>query len=191
MGADLATQAEGVRHVLSAASIARAAHRADVVYATGMLVRSALGTTLARTPLVMKLTLGPDLRVSVALPPLRRLRSVPGGARCPRSRAAAGARPRCRPRSAPRGAERRAAAARARLGDPGAADHAAAESGLGAARLGSARRVAEAWHRCRRLLCWSPRAAEGARRRARRAGRRPDRGRPGDRRGWPRGVAAP
>ena len=49
----------GVRHVLSAASIARAAHRADVVYATGMLVRSALGTTLARTPLVMKLTSDP------------------------------------------------------------------------------------------------------------------------------------
>lgn len=49
----------GVRHVLSAAAIARAARRADVVYATGMLVRSALGSTLARTPLVMKLTSDP------------------------------------------------------------------------------------------------------------------------------------
>jgi glycosyltransferase involved in cell wall biosynthesis len=49
----------GVRHVLSAAAIAGAARRADVVYATGMLVRSALGSTLVRTPLVMKLTSDP------------------------------------------------------------------------------------------------------------------------------------
>ena len=49
----------GIRHVLSAAAIARAARRADVVYATGMLGRSALGSTLARTPLVMKLTSDP------------------------------------------------------------------------------------------------------------------------------------
>jgi glycosyltransferase involved in cell wall biosynthesis len=49
----------GVRHVLSAASIARAGRRADVVYATGMLVRSALGSKLSRTPLVMKLTSDP------------------------------------------------------------------------------------------------------------------------------------
>jgi glycosyltransferase involved in cell wall biosynthesis len=49
----------GVRHVLSAASIAHAARRADVVYTTGMLVRSALGSSLARTPLVMKLTSDP------------------------------------------------------------------------------------------------------------------------------------
>lgn len=49
----------GVRHVLSAAAIARAARRADVVYATGMLVRSALGSALVRTPLVMKLTSDP------------------------------------------------------------------------------------------------------------------------------------
>ena len=49
----------GVRHVSSAAAIARAARRADVVYATGMLVRSALGSTLVRTPLVMKLTSDP------------------------------------------------------------------------------------------------------------------------------------
>jgi glycosyltransferase involved in cell wall biosynthesis len=49
----------GVRHALSTAAIARAGRRADVVYATGMLVRSALGSMLARTPLVMKLTSDP------------------------------------------------------------------------------------------------------------------------------------
>jgi len=49
----------GVRHVRSAAAIARAARHADVVYATGMLVRSALGSTVVRTPLVMKLTSDP------------------------------------------------------------------------------------------------------------------------------------
>jgi glycosyltransferase involved in cell wall biosynthesis len=55
----------GVRHVLSAAAIARAARRADVVYATGMLVRSALGSALTRTPLVMKLTSDPTYERAV------------------------------------------------------------------------------------------------------------------------------
>ena len=49
----------GARHVATAALIARRARRADVVYSTGMLGRSALGVTLARTPLVLKLTSDP------------------------------------------------------------------------------------------------------------------------------------
>lgn len=49
----------GVRHVDAAARIARAARRADVVYTTGMLVRSSLGSALARRPVVMKLTSDP------------------------------------------------------------------------------------------------------------------------------------
>jgi len=49
----------GVRHVDAAARIARAARRADVAYTTGMLVRSSLGTALARRPVVMKLTSDP------------------------------------------------------------------------------------------------------------------------------------
>ena len=49
----------GIRHVLGATAIARFARHVDVVYATGMLVRSAIGSTLVRTPLVMKLTSDP------------------------------------------------------------------------------------------------------------------------------------
>jgi glycosyltransferase involved in cell wall biosynthesis len=49
----------GVRHADAAMKIARAARRADVVYTTGMLVRSSLGSALARRPVVMKLTSDP------------------------------------------------------------------------------------------------------------------------------------
>ncbi len=49
----------GVRHAVAAALIARRARAADVVYATSMLGRSGLGTALARTPLVAKLTTDP------------------------------------------------------------------------------------------------------------------------------------
>lgn len=49
----------GVRHADAAARIARSARRADVVYATGMLVRSSLGSALARRPVVLKLTSDP------------------------------------------------------------------------------------------------------------------------------------
>jgi glycosyltransferase involved in cell wall biosynthesis len=49
----------GVRHADAAWEIARAARRADVVYTTGMLVRSSLGSALARRPVVMKLTSDP------------------------------------------------------------------------------------------------------------------------------------
>ena len=49
----------GLRHARTAASIARRARWADVVYSTGMLGRSALGATLGRAPLVFKLTSDP------------------------------------------------------------------------------------------------------------------------------------
>jgi glycosyltransferase involved in cell wall biosynthesis len=49
----------GARHAHGAALIARAARRADVVYATGLYVRSALACTLAARPLVVKLTSDP------------------------------------------------------------------------------------------------------------------------------------
>jgi glycosyltransferase involved in cell wall biosynthesis len=49
----------GARHVHGVASIARAARRADVVYATGLYVRSALACAIARRPLVIKLTSDP------------------------------------------------------------------------------------------------------------------------------------
>lgn len=46
----------GVRHVVVAADIGRRARTADVVYTTSMVGRSALGTWIARRPLVVKLT---------------------------------------------------------------------------------------------------------------------------------------
>jgi glycosyltransferase involved in cell wall biosynthesis len=49
----------GIRHVVGAFSIARRAASSDVVYSTGMLGRSAFGSRLARTPIVMKLTADP------------------------------------------------------------------------------------------------------------------------------------
>jgi glycosyltransferase involved in cell wall biosynthesis len=49
----------GVRHAVGLSSIARRAAASDVVYSTGMLGRSALGSRLARTPIVMKLTADP------------------------------------------------------------------------------------------------------------------------------------
>ena len=46
----------GVRHLAAVAAIARGAHTADVVYATSMTRRAALGALVARRPLVLKLT---------------------------------------------------------------------------------------------------------------------------------------
>jgi glycosyltransferase involved in cell wall biosynthesis len=46
----------GVRHLAGVVTIARAAARANVVYATSMTRRAALGAALARRPLVLKLT---------------------------------------------------------------------------------------------------------------------------------------
>lgn len=49
----------GVRHARAAALVAVRARRADVVYTTGMLGRSAAGATAARRPYVIKLTADP------------------------------------------------------------------------------------------------------------------------------------
>jgi glycosyltransferase involved in cell wall biosynthesis len=55
----------GVRHARAALAIARAARPAEVVYSTGMVGRSALGSALARTPLVQKLTSDPTYERSL------------------------------------------------------------------------------------------------------------------------------
>jgi glycosyltransferase involved in cell wall biosynthesis len=55
----------GVRHVRAVALIARVARRADVVYSTGMVGRTAVGTALARKPVVQKLTSDPTYERSV------------------------------------------------------------------------------------------------------------------------------
>jgi glycosyltransferase involved in cell wall biosynthesis len=49
----------GVRHLRGAALVRRRARAADVVYTTGMFGRSAVGSTAARTPYVVKLTADP------------------------------------------------------------------------------------------------------------------------------------
>jgi len=46
----------GIRHLAGVVAIARAARAADVVYATSMTRRAALGAAVARRPLVLKLT---------------------------------------------------------------------------------------------------------------------------------------
>jgi glycosyltransferase involved in cell wall biosynthesis len=49
----------GVRHALGIRLVRERARRADVVYTTGMFGRSSLGSLLARTPFVVKLTADP------------------------------------------------------------------------------------------------------------------------------------
>jgi len=49
----------GVRHVQGLRLVRERARRADVVYTTGMFGRSSLGSRLARTPMVVKLTADP------------------------------------------------------------------------------------------------------------------------------------
>ena len=49
----------GLRHARGSALIRKCAARSDVVYTTGMFGRSALGSALARTPYVVKLTADP------------------------------------------------------------------------------------------------------------------------------------
>jgi glycosyltransferase involved in cell wall biosynthesis len=49
----------GVRHLATVRLVGSRARRADVVYTTGMLGRSSLGSLLARTPFVTKLTADP------------------------------------------------------------------------------------------------------------------------------------
>jgi len=51
--------AKGVRHYRGAALVHHRARENDVVYTTGMFGRSALGSSLARTPYVVKLTADP------------------------------------------------------------------------------------------------------------------------------------
>lgn len=50
------TLPKGVSHAWAVLDIARAARRADVVYATGMFGRAAAASALVRTPVVLKLT---------------------------------------------------------------------------------------------------------------------------------------
>ena len=73
----------GLRHADAAARIARAARRADVVYTTGMLVRSSLASALARRPVVMKLTSDPayerSLRYDLFSGDLDEFQRVDGG----------------------------------------------------------------------------------------------------------------
>ena len=49
----------GIRHLMAAALIRERARRSDVVYSTGMLGRTALGSATARRPFVAKLTQDP------------------------------------------------------------------------------------------------------------------------------------
>ncbi len=64
----------GLRHLRTVGLVSTAARRADVVYSTGMVGRSGLGASLARTPLVLKLTADPvyerALRYGLAPVPL-------------------------------------------------------------------------------------------------------------------------
>jgi glycosyltransferase involved in cell wall biosynthesis len=55
----------GMRHVRAVQLIAAAARRADVVYSTGMLGRSALGSALVHAPIVQKLTSDPTYERSI------------------------------------------------------------------------------------------------------------------------------
>lgn len=55
----------GLRHLRVADVVRRAGHDADVVYSTGMVGRSALGATLGRVPLVLKLTSDPTYERSL------------------------------------------------------------------------------------------------------------------------------
>jgi glycosyltransferase involved in cell wall biosynthesis len=55
----------GVRHVRGLLAVRRHAARADVVYSTGLVTRSALGARLARTPVVLKLTSDPTYERSL------------------------------------------------------------------------------------------------------------------------------
>ncbi len=50
-----APRSSPLRHARAAALVRRAARRADAVYATSMIRRAAIGTGLARRPLVVKL----------------------------------------------------------------------------------------------------------------------------------------
>jgi glycosyltransferase involved in cell wall biosynthesis len=55
----------GVRHARAVETVRRAARRAQVVYSTGMIGRSTLGTALARKPILVKLTSDPVFERSI------------------------------------------------------------------------------------------------------------------------------
>ena len=55
----------GVRHASAVDKVRRAARRAQVVYSTGMMGRSTLGTALARKPILVKLTSDPVFERSI------------------------------------------------------------------------------------------------------------------------------
>jgi len=73
----------GLRHLRTAELIRSAARRCDVVYSTGMEGRSALGSVLAGTPLVQRLTGDPayerSLRFGLTAAPLDRFQHDRGG----------------------------------------------------------------------------------------------------------------
>jgi glycosyltransferase involved in cell wall biosynthesis len=73
----------GVRHVVGAGLVHRAARDADVVYSTGMLGRSALGSRMAGTPLVQRLAGDPAyeraLRRGLTTAPLDLFQREDGG----------------------------------------------------------------------------------------------------------------
>ena len=120
----------GVRHVRAVQLIAAAARRADVVYSTGMLGRSALGSALVHAPIVQKLTSDPTYERSIRyglyggdLDSFQRS----GGwrVRAP----SLGAEPRAAAHVPDPDPERVARRPRGRVGDPSGADRGAAEPG--------------------------------------------------------------
>ena len=82
----------GVRHLSGAWLVRRRAARADVVYTTGMFGRSALGSRLARTPYVVKLTADPAheraRRLGLTIADVERFQGERGGPRVGAFRAA-------------------------------------------------------------------------------------------------------
>jgi glycosyltransferase involved in cell wall biosynthesis len=77
----------GVRHAAVVRVLARVARRADVVYTTGMLGRSSLGSLLGRVPFVTKLTADPAYerarRWGLARGSLEEFQRAPGRASLP------------------------------------------------------------------------------------------------------------
>ena len=184
----------GARHVDGIRLVAARARRADVVYTTGMLGRSSLGSLLARTPFVIKLTADPAYERARRWGLWRGSLEEFQRARRPGDAAAAA---RARRRRAPRGARDHAvgvsARARARLGRPAGARDRAAEPGAAGARAAGratsfARRVR---HRRPDARVRGPAdGAEVARRRDRGGAARGRRARDRRRRARPRGARA-
>ena len=107
----------GVRHVAVVKLLAGLARHADVVYTTGMLGRSSLGSLVGRTPFVTKLTADPAYerarRWGLSHGSLEEFQRTPGA---DDAAAPAHARPRRPPRRARRDALGVPARARDRLG---------------------------------------------------------------------------